>query len=51
MTLDPNPITAGANTSIAVADLADELGTYRATIAFVNEIWPPCDTEIWPPCG
>jgi hypothetical protein len=19
--------------------------------AFVNEIWPPCDTEIWPPCG
>ena len=21
------------------------------SIAFVNEIWPPCDTEIWPPCG
>jgi hypothetical protein len=20
-------------------------------LAFVNEIWPPCDTEIWPPCG
>src|SRR5438874_850573 len=19
--------------------------------AFVNEIWPPSDTEIWPPCG
>jgi len=19
--------------------------------AFVNEIWPPGDTEIWPPCG
>ncbi len=18
-------------------------------VAFVNEIWPPCDTEIWPP--
>jgi hypothetical protein len=21
------------------------------SLAFVNEIWPPCDTEIWPPCG
>lgn len=20
-------------------------------LAFVNELWPPCDTEIWPPCG
>jgi len=33
MTPDPNPIdSAGANGSVAVADLADELGTYRATI-------------------
>jgi RNA-directed DNA polymerase len=21
----------------------------RTALAFVNEIWPPCDTEIWPP--
>lgn len=25
--------------------------TLDVRVAFVNEIWPPCDTEIWPPCG
>ncbi len=33
MTADPNPITAPqANRNIAVAELADELGTYKQTI-------------------
>ena len=26
-------------------------GDNQMPLAFVNEIWPPCDTEIWPPCG
>ncbi len=29
----------------------DDMNLAAASSAFVNEIWPPCDTEIWPPCG
>ena len=32
MTAEPNPITSQATRSIAVAELADELGTYKQTI-------------------
>jgi len=32
--------------------ILDQFGRAGARVlAFVNEIWPPCDAEIWPPCG
>jgi len=34
-----------------VGRIIPSAGTHAKVTAFVNEIWPPGDTEIWPPCG
>ena len=34
----------------AISDKLATRAVWADRDAFVNEIWPPCDTEIWPPC-
>jgi hypothetical protein len=46
----------GGQDRLGIEDKEEELArafrnTAVSSAAFVNEIWPPCDTEIWPPCG